>query len=575
MASRERSAAARQRGDKTRTLSAARPDAVPGRLCETQWLSVLAAEERDDVVGDVVAELLGAVVERCFQAELARRCVPFAVDQARAELLQAAAWRFLVRDEGDAALEAMGAWQEDEEPPPCATDAWAEGAVPVLPVCSAPGHGEVMPPPPSALWVSVLLARGAGWGSQITPMGHHSLPLSSPALPFPREAAGCALCPQPHCCPCALPRSPAPTRTLFHPKLKVAVCHRLPPHRRCRTRCSMLPSPPRENQAAPLCQSPRSEVRACDRRSTAPGTAQLDLPARWIQPQVEVLDPGAEPKRQPRPLRHRREPRGPSGRDLGPGGSWPPRGLAAVGAPRLLPPILGARQPSSSQSPVLGSLLGSVQLAPGVTIRPGGSEGPRLCLPVRREDAEEETGEAKRDLRPLRPTVPFPAIQSPTPPGCGSECGVGCELPLLGASPVPSLPWGIVVPPLLAVGMVDAGCQPAAFGSPRRTEVQECLGSAHKHQEAPCRTGLLRGWPSHSHIRPRPVVSGGIWVSLGPLSNCKGKRRRERKRWRGREVSRPGPSVRPADGGVWCRELPRLACAPLYWPPFLGFGTLL
>ena len=73
MASRERTAAARQRGDKTRTPTAAPPDAALGRLCEAQWLSVLAAEERDDVVGDAVAELLGAVVERCFQAELARQ----------------------------------------------------------------------------------------------------------------------------------------------------------------------------------------------------------------------------------------------------------------------------------------------------------------------------------------------------------------------------------------------------------------------------------------------------------------------------------------------------------------------
>lgn len=163
-------------------------------------------------------------------------------------------------------------------------------------------------------------------------------------------------------------------------------------------------------------RSPLSKVRACDRRSTA----QLEPPARWIQPQVEVLDPGTETRRQPRPLRHWRESRGPSGQNMGLGGSCSPRGPAAMGAPRLLPPILGAQQPSSSQSPVLGSLLGTVQLAPGVTIRHGGSEGHRLCLPVRREDAEEETGEAKRDLRPLRPTVPFPAITVSQVPSDGT-----------------------------------------------------------------------------------------------------------------------------------------------------------
>lgn len=289
MASRERAAVPRQRGDKTRTPSAAPPDAVPGRLCEAQWLSVLAAEERDDAVGDVVAELLGAVAERCFRAELSRQvggtagpsaaaawgavgaewasqrrraapcpqCAPFAVDWARAELLQAVAWRFLVRDEGDAAPEAAGAWREDEEPLPCADDAWAEGAVPVLPACPTPAHGEVMrpfPPHPRHRGFLFSLRVGPGWGSQLTPMGHHSPALSSPALPFPREAGGCALHPRPQCRPCALSRSPAPARMLSHPRLRAAVCQRLPPHCWLRTRCSMLPSPPKEYRAAPLCQ---------------------------------------------------------------------------------------------------------------------------------------------------------------------------------------------------------------------------------------------------------------------------------------------------------------------------------
>lgn len=93
--------------------------------------------------------------------------MPFAVSQARDELLRAAVWRFPVRDEGDAELEAAGAWQEDEEPPPGATDAWAEGAVPTLRVCPAAGHAEVIPPlpfPSPALWVSVL-ARVARMGA--------------------------------------------------------------------------------------------------------------------------------------------------------------------------------------------------------------------------------------------------------------------------------------------------------------------------------------------------------------------------------------------------------------------------
>ncbi|XP_042694555.1 LOW QUALITY PROTEIN: uncharacterized protein C2orf81 homolog [Centrocercus urophasianus] len=399
MTSRERTAAARQRGDKTRTPSAAPPDAALGRLCEAQWLSVLAAEERDDVVGDAVAELLGAVVERCFQAELARQCVPFAVSQARAELLRAAAWRFPVRDEGDAELEAAGAWQEDEEPPPGATEAWAEGAVPILRVCPAAGHGEV-----SSTDTDAVPSEAEGGG---VPLPSPTPSVQDEVLDAPQPSEGSGAPPVPALLPAPLSRSTARPRRLpgiKHPGPRLwaeisdaaeAEGHGKPQPPSCSDLIAMWAR-----------KSLRSEGWACDRRSAAllhPSTLR-------IRPHVEVLEPGTEIERQSRPLRHRRQPRGPSGQDVGPGASRSPRGLAAVEAPRLLPPIAGAGQPGSSRSPVLGSLLGTVRLAPGVTIRHGGSEGRGLRLPVRREDAEEETGEAKRDLRPLRPTVPFPAI---------------------------------------------------------------------------------------------------------------------------------------------------------------------
>ncbi|XP_031443942.1 uncharacterized protein C2orf81 homolog [Phasianus colchicus] len=396
MASRERGAAARQRGDKARTPSAAPPDAAPGRLCEAQWLSVLAAEERDDVVGDAVAELLAAVVERRFQAELARQCVPFAVSRARAELLRAAAWRFPARDEGDAALEAAGAWREDEEPQPAATEAWAEGAVPTLRARPAPGHGEV-----SSADTDAVTSEAEGGGVPLpspTPLAQDEV-LDAPQLSA--RLSGSPAVPAP-----LSPKTARPRRLpgVKHPEpqlwTEVSDAAEADGHG--------VSQPPSCSDLMKVWawRSPRDEVRACNRRSTA----QPDPSVRWIQPQVEVLDSGTKTERQPRPLRHRRQPRRPSGRDVGPGASSSPRGPAAAGAPRLLPPIPGAQQPSSSQSPVRGSLLGTVQLAPGVTIRHGGSEGRRLCLPVQREDEEEETGEAKRDLRPLRPAVPFPAI---------------------------------------------------------------------------------------------------------------------------------------------------------------------
>ncbi|GAB0187859.1 hypothetical protein GRJ2_001251200 [Grus japonensis] len=72
-------------------------------------------------------------------------------------------------------------------------------------------------------------------------------------------------------------------------------------------------------------------------------------------------------------------------------------------------PVLRLRPSPPPDEGELGSLLDSIRLAPGVTIRWGGSvrHGPRI--PAHGEE-DEETGEAKRDLRPIRPSVPFPAI---------------------------------------------------------------------------------------------------------------------------------------------------------------------
>nr|XP_047908035.1 uncharacterized protein C2orf81 homolog isoform X3 [Anser cygnoides] len=144
MASRERAAASRLRGDKSRppTAAAVPTDVVPGRLSEAQWLALVAAEEGDGDVGDVLAELLGRVMEECFRVYLARQRVPFTVSQARDAVLQVAAWRFLARDEGDAELRGDGAWQEDEEPAPCAIDTWAQGSVPVLQEHPSPRPGD-------------------------------------------------------------------------------------------------------------------------------------------------------------------------------------------------------------------------------------------------------------------------------------------------------------------------------------------------------------------------------------------------------------------------------------------------
>lgn len=422
MASRERAAASRLRGDKSRppTAAAVPTDVVPGRLSEAQWLALVAAEEGDGDVGDVLAELLGRVMEECFRVYLARQRVPFTVSQARDAVLQVAAWRFLARDEGDAELRGDGAWQEDEEPAPCAIDTWAQGSVPVLQEHPSPRPGDREVSSTDTVLSETECASSA--------------PRSVPApsrTPLPQD--GELTAPQPPRGRSSSSHGPAPRPAPLSPA--AARPHRQPRHQPRPSPGLESPKPLAQREAGGAAEDsgdglllplscrplvkiqtgrpPRSKARACDQPGTTLGTSRLDPTRRWIRPQVEVLDPGEEAKRQPCPpaaRRHSREPRSPAVRCEGPGSSLPPLGLAAAGGARLLPPAPGARQPSSPQPPELGSLLGAVRLAPGVTIRRRDGERHGLCLPARHEEEEEEMGEARRDLRPLRPTVPFPTV---------------------------------------------------------------------------------------------------------------------------------------------------------------------
>uniref|UniRef100_A0A8B9T893 Uncharacterized protein n=1 Tax=Anas platyrhynchos TaxID=8839 RepID=A0A8B9T893_ANAPL len=398
------------RGDKSRpsTATAGPTDIVPGRLSEAQWLALLAAEEGDGDVGDVLAELLGRVLEECFQLYLARQRVPFTVSQARDAVLQVAEWRFQARDEGDAELEG-GAWQEDEEPQPCAIDAWAQGSVPVLQEHPSPrpGDREVTAPRPllrpAHPGFSFLLCVGSG-GEGRSSSSHSPAPQPAPQ-PAPLRPAAARPRRQPRHQPQPSPglKSPEPlAQREAGSSAEVSVDGLLLPLS-CRPLVKIQTGRP-----------PRSKARVCGKPGTTLGTSRLDPSRRWIRPQVEVLDPGEEAKWQPCPpaaRRHSREPRSPSVRREGLGSSLPPLGLAAAGGAQLLLPAPGARQPSSPQPPELGSLLGAVRLAPGVTIRRGEGERHGLCLPAHHEEEEEEEmGEARRDLRPLRPAVPFPTV---------------------------------------------------------------------------------------------------------------------------------------------------------------------
>ncbi|KAM6072063.1 LOW QUALITY PROTEIN: uncharacterized protein C2orf81 homolog [Theristicus caerulescens] len=462
---RERAAAPKSRGEKSRppTAAAARADVVPGRLPEAEWLSLLAAERADEDAADILAELLGRVMDECSKANAARQRVPFTVGQARDALLQIAQWRFLVRDEGETDPEGDGAWREDEEPKPCATDSWAQGSIPVL---RTQGSGAE----PAA-------APGSGWAAPPTPSHPHRAPRDprptpGPPLPPPGQVSGVrALCQrrrQDPPCPSQVPTAtvlpvPGPSRPELLPG-KAAIAPRPPDGKTPRARPPLpRPAPLRLARPPAPCLSPgpaelpgqpeegwrplwsshgdvegSGAAGVSSHRPPLPPPSGTSLVTIWPgRPShstgakregsgavlgVPRLGPGSRPERwsgprwrcwtQARRPSRQHVPRVAAG--AAGGRSWAARGCPGGRSPwrgdSASPPPRGSLQPPGPVPWQLGSLLDSARLAPGVTIRRGGSVKHGLCIPTRGEEEEEETGEAKRDLRPIRPTVPFPAI---------------------------------------------------------------------------------------------------------------------------------------------------------------------
>ncbi|XP_038601645.1 uncharacterized protein C2orf81 homolog [Tachyglossus aculeatus] len=415
--SRDRIGQSRSRAEKGRPPVASVPhvDVVPGRLSEADWVGLVQKEEGEDAVGDLLAQLLHRVTEDAFQLYLRRQRVPFTVSQAQEALLQMVEWRFLARDEGETAAHGGGTpalgpgWEEDEEPRTCATDAWAQGAVPVL---ASPG----------TLSPQDQEARSAAGTTPRTP----ETPDSCPAFREPPET--------PRSSPVSSESGSGPGPGPSPPTARAPRSGERESGGRA-PRGLGVPAPSRDAPAGPSRPQPGPRP---------PGTAgptlksgalpRLDparLPRHLQRPLAEVLDPDlgrrgpdkgpgppGSPKTVPcRPRVPRPGPdgsrskwpqeveelaglrRGPRAGGRGPGPSGPSGHVAGAGpGPRVL----------ASDSPLPWKpsiLLQSVELADGVAVRDPATGASR----ARPAPLDGPVGPDPR-LRPVRPLVPQPRL---------------------------------------------------------------------------------------------------------------------------------------------------------------------
>ncbi|KAK3538547.1 hypothetical protein QTP86_006712 [Hemibagrus guttatus] len=102
------------RGEKGRVTSAQPPpstqaedveDSVdPGFLAKSEFLTMIAQEEGEEIVADILDELMTHVLEKCYEVYLKKQIIPFTVAWAKNTMFQLAKWQHLMRDEAGSTI---------------------------------------------------------------------------------------------------------------------------------------------------------------------------------------------------------------------------------------------------------------------------------------------------------------------------------------------------------------------------------------------------------------------------------------------------------------------------------------
>ncbi|XP_051888782.1 uncharacterized protein C2orf81 homolog, partial [Pristis pectinata] len=134
-----RSAVPKSRSEKSRAMAVpattpqvALVEIIPGRFTETDWQTMVAAEDGENNVMDIIEDIVSQALDQCYSIYIENQLLPFTIAQAKDAILQIIEWQFLTHDPGESNVSLDHSWQEDREPKANVTDSWAQGSVPVL-----------------------------------------------------------------------------------------------------------------------------------------------------------------------------------------------------------------------------------------------------------------------------------------------------------------------------------------------------------------------------------------------------------------------------------------------------------
>lgn len=144
--------AERGKGAQSTPNPAVQHEIIPGKFTEHDWNLAVGPSENEEFVLGIVNEVVSSALGEIYEKYLQRQLIPYTVSLAKDAMLQIIEWNFLAHDEGENQTRLVGqAWSEDREPASATIDSWGQGCIPTIALAGRSSRLSTPAPPPEAI----------------------------------------------------------------------------------------------------------------------------------------------------------------------------------------------------------------------------------------------------------------------------------------------------------------------------------------------------------------------------------------------------------------------------------------